>query len=212
MSATPDYAALVKLFPILRNCVDGCGEVTLTADEAAQIRLLGFRAEEGRWSVPPVPPELVADNPLLENLSIGWNTRQNPSQPISTNGSRQESKSGVPQTPARTSDVQPGPMDRWQTTEREGLTELNQRILRAVKNAGGRIFKRQLQKKFWRFRAKAFSAALCELFHDGSLSLEGNWVVACSTHIRSGPTRSNPAAPHPETAQESDLPQAIADR
>jgi hypothetical protein len=76
MSDTPDYVTLVKLLPILRNLVDGCGEVTLTADEAAQIRLLGFRAEEGRWRVPPVPPELVADIPLLENLSIGWNPAQ----------------------------------------------------------------------------------------------------------------------------------------
>ena len=76
MSTIPDYAALVKLLPILRNLVDGCGEVTLTAEEAAQIRLLGFAAEAGRWKVPPVPPELIQDNPLLEHLSIGWGTCQ----------------------------------------------------------------------------------------------------------------------------------------
>jgi hypothetical protein len=85
MSDTPDYAALVRLFHILRTLVDACGDLTLTADEAAQIRLLGFRAEEGRWRVPPVPFELVAGNPLLEHLSLGWNPAQAEAAPNGAN-------------------------------------------------------------------------------------------------------------------------------
>jgi hypothetical protein len=90
MSDAPDYAALVRLFPVLRNCVDGCGEVTLTVEEAAQIRLLGFPAEEGRWKVPPVPPESVRDNPLLEHLSIGWGIRRDFVRPLSTDAVQRE--------------------------------------------------------------------------------------------------------------------------
>src|SRR5262249_2164617 len=74
MNAPPDYAALVKLLPALRTLVDACGEVTLTAYEAERIGSLGFDANAGRWHVPPVPPELVRDNPLLEHLSVGWET------------------------------------------------------------------------------------------------------------------------------------------
>lgn len=85
MSTTPDYVNLVKLFPVLRNLVDGCGEVILTVEGAARIRLLGFRAEEGRWKVPPVPPELVRDNNLLEHLSIGWNPRRVEATPNEVN-------------------------------------------------------------------------------------------------------------------------------
>ena len=72
MSTIPNYPALVNLLPLLKSLVDACGEVRLDDDEAAQIRLLGFAAESERWKVPPVPPELVRDNPLFEHLSIGW--------------------------------------------------------------------------------------------------------------------------------------------
>jgi len=72
MSTTPNYSALVKLLPLLKNLVDGCGEVRLDDDEAAQIKLLGFAPDSRRWQVPPVPPELVRNNPLFEHLSIGW--------------------------------------------------------------------------------------------------------------------------------------------
>jgi hypothetical protein len=180
MSDAPDYAALVRLFPVLRNCVDGCGEVTLTADEAAQIRLLGFPAEEGRWRVPPLPPELVRDNPLLEHLSIRWDARETLGQPNSTKGGREDSKSAVPHAPASTSDVQSqrtGDEAKRQVPAEEALAELRRKILRSVENAGGSILKRHLQKKFWRFRAKAFATALGDLIHGGSLRLEGNCVV-----------------------------------
>src|SRR5713226_911128 len=89
MWPTPDYATLVKLLPILRNCVDGCGEVTLTVEEAERIQSLGFAAEAGRWKVPPVPPELVRDNPLFECLSIGWNPAQAEATP---NGAKRKNQ------------------------------------------------------------------------------------------------------------------------
>src|SRR5229473_2012576 len=83
MRASPDYATLVMLLPVLRNLVDGCGEVTLREEEAARIKLLGFQdVAAGRWKVPPVPPELVRDNQLLEHLSIGWDWRQTKARPI----------------------------------------------------------------------------------------------------------------------------------
>jgi hypothetical protein len=89
MSTTPDYTTLVKLFPILRNCVDGCGEVTLTVEEAERIQSLGFTVRAGPWKVPPLPPELVRDNPLLEHLSIGWNPAQAEATPNGANTKNQ---------------------------------------------------------------------------------------------------------------------------
>jgi hypothetical protein len=89
MSATSDYAALVKLFPILQDCVDGCGEATLTVEEADRIQSLGFAAEAGRWKVPPLPFELVRDNPLIEYLSIGWNPAQAEATPNGPNTKNQ---------------------------------------------------------------------------------------------------------------------------
>jgi|SRR5437588_8465459 len=71
-----DYPGLVKLLPLLRTFPDALGETTLTTEEAAHIRSLGFAAEAGRWKVPPLPPELVSGNQLLENFSTGWNRLQ----------------------------------------------------------------------------------------------------------------------------------------
>lgn len=77
MSIGPNYERLVKLFPILHNLVDGCGEVILSEEEATRIQELGFPGvAAGRWKVPPVPPDLVRDNQLLEHLSIGWDWKQ----------------------------------------------------------------------------------------------------------------------------------------
>ena len=67
-----DYVGLVKLLPLLHQLVDATGEVHLTEEESARIRALGFAAHAGKWHVPPLPPELVADNDLLRNLSLGW--------------------------------------------------------------------------------------------------------------------------------------------
>ena len=96
MSTTPNYSALLKLLPLLKNLVDACGEVRLDDDEAAQIRLLGFAAESGRWKVPPIPPELVRDNPLLEHLSTGCDVRETsvPSVPMRHDKREREAEIG----------------------------------------------------------------------------------------------------------------------
>jgi hypothetical protein len=154
MSSSADYASLVKLLPILGRLVDACGEVTLTAGEAAQIRFLGFRAEEGRWKVPPVPPELVRDNPLLENLAIGWDSRRDVTQRNATIKKRPERE-----------------------ITRRMVAEIAQKILRAVENAGGQIQKRKLQAKFWRYPRMAFHEALRNLVSEQLIGLEGKTVV-----------------------------------
>ncbi len=76
MSGHPDYAALHRLLFVLKRLPDVMGETTLTAEEAARIRSLGFAAEAGPWRVPPLPPELVRDNPLFEGFAVGWNFRE----------------------------------------------------------------------------------------------------------------------------------------
>jgi hypothetical protein len=42
--AGPDYVDLIKLLCLLRTLPDALGETTLTAEEAARIRSLGFTA------------------------------------------------------------------------------------------------------------------------------------------------------------------------
>ena len=73
----PDYASLVSLLPRLKRLPDALGETTLTPEEAVKIQALGFVANEGRWQIPPVPPELVRDNPLLEHFSFRWDFPKN---------------------------------------------------------------------------------------------------------------------------------------
>ena len=91
LSTPPDYVALVKLLPALRNLVDACGEVTLTAEEAERILSLGFEAQSGRWKCPPLPPELTRDNSLLEPLSAKWGERT-PLQAIPKNEGFRETR------------------------------------------------------------------------------------------------------------------------
>jgi hypothetical protein len=45
MSQTPGYVDLVSLLPTHRNLMDGCDEVTLAAEDTAQIWLLDLRRE-----------------------------------------------------------------------------------------------------------------------------------------------------------------------
>jgi hypothetical protein len=160
MSTTPDYAALVKLLPTLRCLVDGCGEVTLIADEAALIRSLGFDAHAGRWRVPPVTPELVRDNPLLENLSIGWESALDATQRRVIIKRRREITSTM-------------------------VTEVAQKILCEVENAGGQIQIRKLQPKFWKFPRLAFHKGLGSLMGRHFVRLEGKKVVVSGTRTGS---------------------------
>jgi hypothetical protein len=153
-STSPGYVVLVKLLPTLRNLVDGCGEVTLTADESALIRSLGFPATEGRWKVPPLPFELVRDNQLLEHLSIGWDSRQDVTQSRETIDRRikREITSAL-------------------------VAEVAQKILCELENARGQIPIRRLQSKFWKFPRKAFHLGLSDLVSHQLARLEGRTVA-----------------------------------
>lgn len=172
MSTTPNYAALVNMVPTLRNLVDACGEVTLTGDEAAFVRSLGFHASDGRWRVPPIPPELVRDNPLLENLSIGWDGRQDVTRPTAT----------INRSPER-------------EITREMVAEIAEGILRAIENGGRQIQIRRLQPRFWRFPRTAFHAGLNDLVNRRFVRIEGKkvvlhtsrtWVLPHSHHFGTG--------------------------
>lgn len=184
MSDTPDYAALVKLLPTLRNLVDGCGDVSLTDEEAELIRSLGFAAQSGRWRVPPVPPELVRDNPLLENRSIGWSSRQNdpPASSVRIPEARVEgSRVAVQDVPA-TEGARPGEFRRTKEPSarlrqaRGGddseVSALAAKILVSVKRNGGEITKRRLQQNLWRYQATTFNKALKRLAKRGQIILD----------------------------------------
>lgn len=191
MSDTPDYAALVNLFPILRNCVDGCGEVTLTVEEAERIRSLGFVADAGRWKVPPLPFELVRDNPLLENLSIGWDTYHAENPVTAANGTRKDvevrrNKIGseygfqAPVTPDRISAINnPIPtrtrVSQWNDPQ---VLALSLKIQGAIQRHGGQIAKRRLQQRFWRYPARIFNQALERLVIRGQVILTNNCFPA----------------------------------
>src|SRR5258705_12861566 len=97
-----DYPGLVKLLPLLRILPDALGETMLTTEEAARIRSLGFAAETGRWKVPPLPPELVRGNQLLENFSDGWNRLQD--DPRRASHAQQSASQPIPKNPATASE------------------------------------------------------------------------------------------------------------
>ena len=146
---------MVKLLPVLKHFVDGCGEVTLSEQEAERIRPLGFRnVAAGRWKVPPVPPELVRDNPLLEHLSIGWDSRHTEAQPIPTKEDGQQ-----PKTPT-------SKYSSEAARRQSRAHELPIKILRAVETVKGKIQKRRLQQRFWRYPVQSFNNALRELLAD----------------------------------------------
>lgn len=66
----------------LKRLPDAIGETTLTPEEASKIRSLGFAADPGPWKVPPVPPQLVGDDQLLAQLSLGWTIQKAEAQVI----------------------------------------------------------------------------------------------------------------------------------
>jgi hypothetical protein len=194
MSAAPDYLGLVKLLPALRVFPDAIGETTITFEEAARIRSLGFAAEAGRWKVPPVPLDLVRDSPLLEHLSAGWDSRN--AAPITVpqrQGERNnEVASGQVLKPAPTLQSSPSgsPAARQHTTEtsqpvslihslgqdpepdRKLVEKALSKILAAVDRAGGKITRRRLQQKLWRYSAEVFNRALRAAVRHGCITLE----------------------------------------
>jgi hypothetical protein len=176
MTCTPDYSALVKLLSVLRNLVDGCGEVTLTTEEAERIRSLGFEAESGRWKCPPLPPELTRDNPLFDPLSVKWGERTRlqaiPNNEVTrdTGTSNQQGSEArisrrhpVEAVPEHYKTELPTPQPRKEL-DSERIEEAVSKIVETLQRAGKPIPKRRLQQRLWRYRATIFNPALriCE--------------------------------------------------
>ena len=172
LSTPRDYGALVKLLPVLRNLVDGCGEVTLAAEEAECIRSLGFEAQSGRWKCPPLPPDMTRDNPLLERLSVGWG-EWTPQEVIPKNESTRETgttnhRSGespgsqrnpVEWLPERNKIAQPTQQPRTEPDPAR-IEEVASKILKTLQRRGRPIPKRRLQQLLWRYPATVFNLAL----------------------------------------------------
>ena len=179
MRSAPDYAGLVKLLPVLRNLVDACGEVTLTPQEAELIRSLGFAVKAGRWRVPPVPPELVADNPLLEHLSLGWVP---PGATFRDLTNHREEALNSPHF----SRV-PGVQD-----EQFPLTKLQERIVAKLNRHGGCPKRRTIQQRCWRTPATAFNHALQALLDSKVVKQEGSFLCVAQdvTHTADRQNRS----------------------
>jgi hypothetical protein len=199
--AKMNYAALARLLPLLRNLVDACGDVWLTDGEAARIRALGFSAQVGRWRVPPLPPELVAGNPLLEPLSIGWE----PPPPLRGHTFSEVSRGAGRLVTAARPQALVTPQPTTATAESYGEwprvdgprsssgelirsdAEVAAKVLAALRNAGGRVSKRRVQQKLWRFPAAVVNQALNSLASRGLVRRDGSWLCA-----ESGPAGAAP--------------------
>jgi hypothetical protein len=172
MGLTPDYAILVKLLLVLRRLPDATGETTLTPEEAAKVRSLGFAAESGRWKCPPLPPQLTHDNPLLEPLSVGWGERT-PLQAIPKNegtreigaanqrkgGARVSRRHPVEAVPERHKTERPTLQPRTEP-DAARIEEAASKITATLQRAGKPIPKRRLQQLLWRYPAATFTSAL----------------------------------------------------
>lgn len=218
MSSAPDYAALLKLLPVLRNWVDATGEVTLTDEEAERVRSLGFTdARAGRYRFRPFPYELVADT-LFEFLSIGWDSRQ-----VWSNSHRTAAPPATPQTRPEIRDLpsqslgsgkvhhakegdhprpQPPASEKPPETEEGREAEearkaevvwVARKIAKAVRKGGGRLAKRRAQQRLSRHRG-IFKEALKELTSRGLVVVEGPMIVEVSRVMQapSGTLRASP--------------------
>ncbi len=184
MRPTPDYATLVKLLLVLRRLPDATGETTLSPEEAAAIRSLGFTAESGRWKCPPLPPQLTRDNPLLEPLSVGWGERT-PLQAIPKNEGAQEIRAAnqrkggarvsrrhpVEAVPERHKTERPSPQPRA-AADSARIEEAASKIVATLQRAGKPVPKRRLQQLLWRYPATIFTSALRMAERRQHISLE----------------------------------------
>ena len=181
----PDYVGLLKALLVTKTLVDATGKVLLTDEEAARIRALGFpTAEAGRWQVPPVPPELVRDNRLFENLAIGWpaHLTWTPANPRTGEGAALvdecvRSAERFQPRPAR-----PVPADVW--LSQFGTVDHLRVLAALVRESGGVIRKRDLQQLLHRIPAVRLNRALNSLIAAGILVREGAYVTL-PAHVRS---------------------------
>jgi hypothetical protein len=182
-TAQPDYAGLVALLPTLRHLVDTSGTVTLELEEAGRIMVMGFDARPGPWSVPPLPADLVAGNPLLElladNVDPFWCPRQSESEPsrrateiVEQNGAEAVA---LATSAGETPDLVTEPS---QTSSPNAWNMESAAILSAINRAGGSVERRQLQKKLWRIKAEQFNQAMASLVEHGLIRFEGKMIAA----------------------------------
>jgi len=191
---SPDYAALVKLLPTLKHPVDAVGEVILTPGETEKIQRFGFTAHPGRWPVPPIPPELVAGNGLLEHLASRWDPfwalRRSDEEPVEATHAVLSPDAAVPAAvswalPAPPTNAgvavgvgQPDLHDQHARL-RTDLRDANARstakiqILRLLERHGGQMRRRLLQQKCWRRTAEEFNEALGDLIERQVVVEEG---------------------------------------
>ena len=187
MRPPPDYSNLVRLLPVLRRLPDATGETTLTPEEAAKIRSLGFTAESGRWQCPPLPPQLTRDNPLLEPLSAGWNDQSVlPAIPRIEGGRESRTArhhggeaSVIQQPPVKQIDACLG----QQRIKRPDLpygqdpdTKLVEKLLFKMRERAQRADKpmrrRRWQQLYWRYPAKIFNRAFGIMVRERRIFLE----------------------------------------
>jgi hypothetical protein len=191
---SPDYAALVRLLLTLKHAVNALGEVILTPGEAEKIQPLGFTAHPGRWEVPPIPPELVAGNGLLEHLASRWDpfwalrhddryamratdpahqagivadAAISPTPPTETAAEINAGHQLVDRCytePASTATDRPEPIAR---------SKVELQILDLLERHGGRMRRRLLQQKCWRRTREEFNQALAALIARHVVAEEG---------------------------------------
>ena len=225
----PDYWGLVlRVLPSLRNfgyvCA-ACPELTISEEEASKIRALGFGAEAGRWKVPRVPFQLVADT-SLEYLSVGWDSRKTDAQPIRENG---RVPALPPERNGRHPDILPEHLPRdWDTRTQESedenprtptqepakFEETLRKVIRVIQTAGGRAQVRRVQQGSWRavkpFGAPLFRQVLRELLARGVVRMDGNEVVLVAAAVVKQSQDSPPVEPghrhNPPAFQRIDSP------
>ncbi len=188
---SPDYAALVKLLPTLKHPVDALGDVILMPGEAEKIQTYGFAARPGRWPVPPIPPELVAGNGLLEHLASRWDPfwalRRSVEEPVEATHAVLSPDAAVPGGVLATQPAPPTTMgvpvgvdqpdlDNKPAGPRTDRREPNARstgqvqILRLLERHGGHMQRRLLQQKCWRRTREEFNQAVAALIEQQVVS------------------------------------------
>lgn len=214
---SPDYAALVKLLPTLKHLVDALGDVILMPGEAEKIQTYGFAAHPGRWPVPPVPPELVAGNGLLEHLASRWDPfwalRRSVEEPVEDTHAALSPDAAVPAAVSAAPPTNTGVAIRVSQhdlqsklasprTDRREPNTVQIQILRLLERHGGQMRRRLLQQKCWRRTREEFNDALADLVERQVVIEEGPIVRVTRAVTRARTEREH--TQHPAADRASD--------
>jgi hypothetical protein len=166
----------------------------LEPEEAEQIKALGFHTEAGPWSVPPLPADLVAGNPVLAPLGDDVDSFWSPTSRATVEAAQVTitRKHGA-EIPAVAVVGTPGDGDqdgnpslpdspRSRTLPDQGADRSLEKectaVLAALERAGACIPKRVLQKKLWRIPADHLNEVIRSLVERGEIQIEGNALIA----------------------------------